>query len=225
VKSLPVKDDFVLLKIRFTDPRINDLLLIENGDEIFVTEDNYAEYVRLVEDFTCGGRLAAVRKRFLKGLFSVIEKGVWNCLTTGERLFLISDNGYAARCPQRRMFVEAVCEFDEHLRRQFLKFITGCERLPIGGLAALTPKISVARRISLNGQSADETLPTASICTHYFKLPSYSSKRIKLPLRRDLSGSTSLESVWIPCIARTFTLLADEISFPPSFYQITQPRT
>jgi E3 ubiquitin-protein ligase TRIP12 len=151
--------------------------------------------VRLVEDFTCGSKLAAVRKQFRKGLFSVIENGIWNRLTASEKVMLISgdsseitmsdleahisfEHGYDSRCPQRRMLFETICEFDEYLRRQLFKFITGCERLPIGGLAALTPKITVARRISQEGQAPDETLPTASTCNHYFKLPSYSSKRI-----------------------------------------------
>jgi hypothetical protein len=39
-KSLAAKDDLVLLEIPFTYPGIDDLLLIENGDEICVTEDN-----------------------------------------------------------------------------------------------------------------------------------------------------------------------------------------
>jgi hypothetical protein len=193
--SLAAKDDLVLLGMPFTYPGFDDLPLIENGEDISVTDENYESYIRLIHEFTCGARLAPVRKQFLKGLFSVIEDGVWGRLTPREKAQLIGgasqeislrdlevhvafEHGYDGRCPQRGMLFETICELNERLRELFVLFVTGCERLPIGGLAGLTPKITVARRIPGQGQSPDETLPTASTCTHYFKLPPYSSKQI-----------------------------------------------
>jgi hypothetical protein len=41
---------------------IDDLLLIDNCDQIFVMEGHYPEFVRLVKESTCRCRLAAVRK-------------------------------------------------------------------------------------------------------------------------------------------------------------------
>jgi E3 ubiquitin-protein ligase TRIP12 len=194
-QALAAKEDLVALEIPFSYPGIDELLLVDGGDELCVTDENYDEYVRLVQDFTYGAKLEALRKQFLKGLFSVIENGVWDRLTACEKVMLLSgdthevtmgdleahvsfEHGYDAHCPQRIMLFETICEMDGRQKQHLFKFITGCERLPVGGLSALTPKITVARRVSREGQAPDETLPTASTCTHYFKLPPYSSKRI-----------------------------------------------
>jgi E3 ubiquitin-protein ligase TRIP12 len=75
------------------------------------------------------------------------------------------------------MLLQVIYEFTDELRQKLFMFITGCERLPIGGLAALVPKITVARRMpEKEGMNPDDALPTASTCVHYFKLPPYSSK-------------------------------------------------
>jgi E3 ubiquitin-protein ligase TRIP12 len=179
----------------FTYPGIDNLTMIENGDETTVTDGNYGEYVRLIEEFTCGKRLAPLRKQFCRGLFSIVEDGVWNCLTAREKAQMISGNPeklgltelreniifgprYETNAPQREMLLETIADLGQEQQQKLVKFITGCERLPIGGLAALTPKITVAKRIPKNGKSPDEALPTASTCVHYFKLPPYSSKDV-----------------------------------------------
>jgi hypothetical protein len=37
-------------------------------------------------------------------------------------------------------------------RRRFLRFVTGCPRLPPGGLAALQPRLTVVRKLTTAGR-------------------------------------------------------------------------
>ena len=75
------------------------------------------------------------------------------------------------------MLFETLVEMEPKLKQLFIKFITGCEKLPIGGLAALSPKLTVARRI-VEGRPSDECLPTVMTCQNYLKIPEYSSYNI-----------------------------------------------
>jgi E3 ubiquitin-protein ligase TRIP12 len=152
-------------------------------------------FVKLLNEFTYGSKLNEIRKQFLNGLFSIVERGFWESLTAQEKKMLITcdvnklsmselevnitfEYGYNGKSPQRQMMLEIILEFSYEIQQKLFKFITGCERLPIGGLAALQPRISVAKRIVDENQTPDQTLPSAATCTNFFKLPAYSSKRI-----------------------------------------------
>jgi E3 ubiquitin-protein ligase TRIP12 len=76
------------------------------------------------------------------------------------------------------MLFDLIVELTNAEKRLFLKFITGSERLPIGGLSALQPRLSVARRTGEGGQNAVDALPSVMTCMHYLKLPGYSSKEV-----------------------------------------------
>ena len=45
-------------------------------------------------------------------------------------------------------FITILCEFDNLERKLFLKFVTGCPTLPIGGFKNLNPKITVVKKLS-----------------------------------------------------------------------------
>jgi E3 ubiquitin-protein ligase TRIP12 len=193
--SIYDRESIIVAQCPFTYPGRDDVVLIPGGESMIVNESNYDQFVELVTDFTCGSRLLPIKKNFLRGLFSVIENGVWDRLTAQEKvLLLIGDSqelsmrdlevnigfehGYDEQCAQRTMLFETICEFDPTQKEKLFQFITGNERLPVGGLGALRPKIMVAKRVGEEGQTPDQTLPTASTCTHYFKLPPYSSKKV-----------------------------------------------
>ena len=78
---------------------------------------------------------------------------------------------------------EILLEFDQIQQEKFLVFVTGSPRLPCEGLAGLSPRLTVVRKIptttEISGSVAEEaSLPSASTCTNYFKLPEYRSKEI-----------------------------------------------
>jgi hypothetical protein len=45
-------------------------------------------------------------------------------------------------------------------------------------LAALHPKLTVARRVTDPADDPNESLPTAATCSNYFKLPPYTQHEI-----------------------------------------------
>lgn len=101
-----------------------------------------------------------------------------------------------------RHLLEILSELDPSDQRRFLRFVTGCPRLPPGGIAALQPRLTVVRKHpSLmpasdgptpgttpsnstfgdwsNGTPlADGDLPSVMTCANYIKLPPYSCKEI-----------------------------------------------
>jgi E3 ubiquitin-protein ligase TRIP12 len=88
---------------------------------------------------------------------------------------VVFEHGYNEQSPEKEMVFETICELTTEQRKQLFRFITACERFAIGGLAALTPRVTIVKRVAENGQPVDEALPTASTCSDYFKLPPYSS--------------------------------------------------
>lgn len=107
----------------------------------------------------------------------------------------------AALCILFRHLLEILSELDTGDQRRFLRFVTGCPRLPPGGIAALQPKLTVVRKHpSLlppsdgptpgttpghtgmdwsNGTPlADGDLPSVMTCANYIKLPPYSCKDV-----------------------------------------------
>ena len=75
-----------------------------------------------------------------------------------------------------------MCSFNSDEQRQFLQFITGSPRLPVGGLRSLVPPLTIVRKSveavassTSSSSSADQYLPSVMTCVNYLKLPDYSS--------------------------------------------------
>lgn len=83
-------------------------------------------------------------------------------------------------------------EFDFNQRREFLQFITGSPKLPIGGKSChcyqplsdtdhyigfrnLTPMFTVVCKPSEHPYTSDDYLPSVMTCVNYLKLPDYTS--------------------------------------------------
>ena len=66
-------------------------------------------------------------------------------------------------------------ELDVRQRRDFLQFITGSPKLPIGGFKSLVPTFTVVCRPSEHPYTPDDYLPSVMTCVNYLKLPDYSS--------------------------------------------------
>lgn len=193
--SLTCKEGLVGLNFVLpnNDSESEPIELIENGQKIEVTIENVDEYVKLVEDFICGDKLQFIKERFCSGFSTVFQGGLWNLFEAREWRRLVSgedvqltlkdlnkyveiSHGYEKDSPQISMLFEVLTEFDNDQKSLFVKFITGSERLPIGGLASLQPKLAIAKRIDESVQNPDDSLPSVMTCTNYFKLPPYSSK-------------------------------------------------
>ena len=79
------------------------------------------------------------------------------------------DGGYSRDHVVIRNFWEVVHSFDDTLKKKFLQFVTGSDRVPLGGLAKL--KFMIVK----NGPDSDR-LPTAHTCFNALLLCEYSTK-------------------------------------------------
>jgi len=69
----------------------------------------------------------------------------WNRKTLLEHV--IPDHGYNQESPAFLNFIEYMEGLDKDKLRNFLLFITGSPRLPLGGLKSLRPKLTIVKRI------------------------------------------------------------------------------
>ncbi|CAF4644436.1 unnamed protein product [Rotaria socialis] len=159
--------------------------LKENGENMPVTSDNRQEFVRLYSDlilnrsvekqfhpffhgFLLVTRDSSLRKLFRPDEIELLVAGSqvldFNQLATAAEY----DGGYSKDSPTIRNFWDVLMSFTDEQKRKFLRFTTGSDRAPIGGLARL--KLIISR----NGPDTDR-LPTAHTCFNVFLLPDYSS--------------------------------------------------
>lgn len=112
-----------------------------------------------------------------------------------------ADHGYNLDSKSVRNLLQTMSEYDAQQRRDFLQFITGSPKLPIGGeiekwplslisltwflgFKALTPMFTVVCKPSEPPYTSDDYLPSVMTCVNYLKMPDYSSIEI---LREKLS--------------------------------------
>ena len=96
-----------------------------------------------------------------------------------------------------RNLLQVMSEYPTQERREFLQFVTGSPKLPIGGVfppllsasseqlfndfagfKKLTPMFTVVCKPSEAGMTSDQYLPSVMTCVNYLKLPDYTSLEI-----------------------------------------------
>lgn len=74
---------------------------------------------------------------------------------------IMPSHGYGPGSKAFLLFLEVLVEMDENNKREFLKFAIGAPRLPLGGLAGLSPKLTVVKKIPINDfQDPNMLLPS-----------------------------------------------------------------
>jgi len=183
------------LGLDFTLPGQPEVELVADGAAKDVTLDNVGEYVqRVLEVYLADGvkaQVAAFRSGFSTvfpisrlAAFSPDELDVllngsrerWEVATIVE--YLKFDHGYTRSSRAVGFLLEVICEFNDATLATFLKFVTGSPRLPVGGLARLSPRLTIVQKRPEDGVSPDAYLPSVMTCANYVKLPDYSSKEI-----------------------------------------------
>ena len=160
--------------------------LVPGGDSIPVTAANRREYVELYVRHWLSDSVHAQFEAFARGfaqlcggpamaLFSATELERLVCgspvLDFGAlRAAARYDGGYTAEMEHVAWLWEIVSEFAPEEARRFLKFFTGSDRAPIGGLGALR---CVIQR---DGAADTAKLPTSHTCFNTLLLPAYATK-------------------------------------------------
>jgi E3 ubiquitin-protein ligase TRIP12 len=89
------------------------------------------------------------------------------------------DHGFNKDSNSIKFLYEIMASYGKEEQRQFLQFVTGCPRLPVGGFKSLSPPLTVVKKTFDSAETKpDDYLPSVMTCVNYLKLPDYSSKQI-----------------------------------------------
>ncbi|XP_067858580.1 probable E3 ubiquitin-protein ligase HECTD2 [Heptranchias perlo] len=155
------------------------------GDKIPVTNQNRQEYVQLYIDFLLNKSVYKQFAAFYYGFHSVCASNALMLLLPEEVEILVCGSpeldicalqkiaqyeGYSKVDPTIRYFWDVVLGFSLELQKQLLHFTTGSDRVPVGGLADLSFKIT---KIDV----PTDWLPIAHTCFNQLCLPPYKNKK------------------------------------------------
>jgi len=174
------------------DGKIRNFDLIENGNNIPVTNSNRLTYIKKVTDYYLTYQFKDAVQNFRNGMSKVINMDILR-LYTGEELrqiiygfekdvFDVRDMqansnfvGFNLNDPVDSQcindFFKILDEFTQKEKEKFLFFCTSLKRLPIGGFVKMNPKFTVAK--------AHNEVPTSSTCVNMLKLPILPYQKMK----------------------------------------------
>ena len=108
---------------------------------------------------------------------------------------LKADHGFNLDSPAVRHLLQVMTELSPDTRRDFLQFVTGSPKLPIGGMyllmplfsvllthvsgfKSLSPMLTVVCKPAEPPHGSDDYLPSVMTCVNYLKLPNYSTLEV-----------------------------------------------
>ena len=174
------------------DGKMKIFNLIENGNDIPVTNANRLTYIKKVTDYYLSYQFKDAVLNFRNGMSKVFNMDILR-LYTGDELrqiiygfdkdaFDVKDMncncniiGFNMNDPKEAKclddFFKILEEFDQKEKEKFLFFCTSLKRLPIGGFSNLRPKFTIHK--SFGGA------PTSSTCVNMIKLPILPYQKLK----------------------------------------------
>jgi E3 ubiquitin-protein ligase TRIP12 len=220
IRDIRIKDASIEdLGLDFTLPGYPTIELQQNGAEVDVTIDNVEHYVEKVIDFTLGQGVQKQVDAFCAGFSQVFPYSALNSFTPDELVMLFgraeedwsletlmdsikADHGFNLDSASVKNLLQTMSEFTMPERRDFLQFVTGSPKLPIGGklrssvtifdncanheagFKSLTPMFTVVCKPNEPPLMPDDYLPSVMTCVNYLKMPNYTSQEM---LRAKLS--------------------------------------
>lgn len=183
------------LGLDMTLPGYPGIELVPDGASISVTMANVSTYVDKVIDMTLGSGVRLQAEAFRTGFSQVFAYSALNTFTPNELVMLFgqvdedwsietlmdsikADHGFNMDSRSVRNLLESMSQFTLQQRRDFLQFVTGSPKLPIGGFKSLVPMFTVVCRPSEPPYVSDDYLPSVMTCVNYLKLPDYSTAEI-----------------------------------------------
>lgn len=199
------------LGLDFTLPGYPAIELIPGGADVQLTIENVDTYIERVIDMTLGSGVRRQVDAFRAGFSQVFPFSSLCAFTPSELVMLFgqadedwsietlmdsikADHGFNMDSRSVRNLLQTMSELDNQQRRDFLQFVTGSPKLPIGGMLilfftphkspltnttntgfkSLTPIFTVVCRPSEHPYTPDDYLPSVMTCVNYLKLPDYS---------------------------------------------------
>ncbi|EMC99746.1 hypothetical protein BAUCODRAFT_30147 [Baudoinia panamericana UAMH 10762] len=183
------------LGLDFTLPGYPHIDLIERGSSTNVTVDNVGQYINAVVDCTLGSGVQRQVDAFRAGFSQVFPYSALKAFTPDELVMLFgrveedwsletlmdsikADHGYNLDSKSVRNLLQVMSELSPQSKRDFLQFVSGSPKLPIGGFKALTPMFTVVCKPSEPPLTSDDYLPSVMTCVNYLKMPDYTSMEV-----------------------------------------------
>uniref|UniRef100_UPI00398E34D3 probable E3 ubiquitin-protein ligase HERC4 n=1 Tax=Pristiophorus japonicus TaxID=55135 RepID=UPI00398E34D3 len=162
--------------------------LIPNGKNIPVQKHNRRQFVDAYVDYVFNTSVQKHFKAFSEGFRWAVPLPVVDVFLPVELMAVIHGNtkydwqlleehtkyqGYTKADQNIVTFWEMFHELTEDEKKHFLAFLTGCERVPVGGMGSLS--ITIRREM---WEDPDLYFPVAHTCNWTLDLPQYSSGEI-----------------------------------------------
>lgn len=167
--------------------------LMPNGRNIPVTEENKAEYVRLVTEVRMTKAIEKQIEAFKEGFYELIPHGDCKIFNELELELLMSGlpdidiadlkanveyTGYTASSPQVNWFWRCVGKMDQEDLARLVMFVTGTSKVPLEGFSMLQGMNGV-QKFQIHRVSGNTLrLPSAHTCFNQLDLPEYSSAEV-----------------------------------------------
>jgi E3 ubiquitin-protein ligase TRIP12 len=190
------------LNLDFTLPGYPNVELKRGGRDIPTTIHNLEEYIKLVTHWMLVEGVHRQMESFREGFESVFlltqlhmfypeELENLFCGASSERweMKMLTeccrpDHGYTYDSRAISFLFQILNSYTQEDQRQFLHFITGSPRLPVGGFRSLNPPLTVVRRTLEPNEDPDDFLPSVMTCVNYLKLPDYTNlEKMKTKLK------------------------------------------
>ncbi|XP_066594446.1 E3 ubiquitin-protein ligase TRIP12 isoform X2 [Prorops nasuta] len=190
----PISD----LGLVFELPGYENIELRKGGSDITVTIHNLDQYIKLVTHWFLYEGVFRQMEAFREGFESVFPPsqlrlffpeeleavfcghaqtgGQWDVKTLSE--CCRTDHGYTPDSRAIRFLFDVMSRYNSEEQRQFVQFVTGSPRLPVGGFKSLTPPLTIVRKTFDPSMKTDDFLPSVMTCVNYLKLPDYTTLEI-----------------------------------------------
>ncbi|ODV90096.1 hypothetical protein CANCADRAFT_31155 [Tortispora caseinolytica NRRL Y-17796] len=187
---------------------IKTVELITNGKDTPLTGNNRHLFVNAYVEYLLETRIAKQFEPFKRGFYKFLDPAVLQLFRPQEIELLVCGSAeewdtsalqaiteYANwNCskPLETVSVikwlwEIVDEFESEQRKQFMSFVTGSDRLPVGGLSSL--RFKVVQLADVAGYGDSERFPLAHTCFNQLGLYAYATKdKLKSKLITAISG-------------------------------------
>ncbi|MCJ1313168.1 Ubiquitin fusion degradation protein 4 [Agyrium rufum] len=183
------------MSLDFTLPGYPHIELVDNGTNTSVTSENVQLYIEKVIDLTLGAGVRRQIDAFRAGFSQVFPYSALKAFTPSELVMLFgrveedwtietlmdsikADHGFNMDSKSVRNLLQTMSELTPAQRRDFLQFVTGSPKLPIGGFKSLTPMFTVVCKPSEPPYTSDDYLPSVMTCVNYLKLPDYTDLEV-----------------------------------------------
>ena len=191
IKGASIED----LSLDFTLPGYPTIGLVEKGSKVDVTMDNVEHYIERVLDLSLGSGVRRQIEAFQTGFSQVFSYTSLRAFTPNELVMLFgrveedwsietlmdsvkADHGFNMDSRSVKNLLQTMSELTKEQRRDFLQFVTGSPKLPIGGFKSLTPMFTVVCKPSEPPYTSDDYLPSVMTCVNYLKLPDYTNQEV-----------------------------------------------